>query len=190
MKRRVPVVDRSVVAAERELEIVVQVIADQIPLHVQGIASRSGRETDLAKYGNLPRNGRGDVKNELAKIESALGRGVVGRREVQVSETAEVKVWKRAFGFGRVGMLGRMVLRGAWFGCLTDGGGGRRGHLRLFPWVGRCRRIQRDLSGLLVSPHALDFLFELCDAGTHLSNLLFLFGWCGLGFDTHRKQQK
>jgi hypothetical protein len=79
--RGVPVIDRRVISAERELEIVVEVVADDQALDFD-IKPRSGRrpgsgiatrgERDLAEETNLGGESRDQMQRRLPELESAM----------------------------------------------------------------------------------------------------------------------
>src|SRR5690242_20296358 len=81
MERRVPVVDGSMIPAEREFEAVVRVVTDDQALHF-GIETRGGRgaracigarrQAQFPEYRNLRRKSAAQVQDKLALLETRV----------------------------------------------------------------------------------------------------------------------
>src|ERR1700686_4151350 len=122
MERSVPVVDGSVIAAEREFEVVIQVVADDNALHF-GVKSGgrwcssagviAGRQGKLSENGHLGRQRGTQMQCELPFLESAVGKhqGLgaksagstmkIRRGEIDVAEAGNLERrvnWLRRFG--------------------------------------------------------------------------------------------
>src|SRR5437899_2908710 len=71
MERGVPIANWRMVAAEGEFEVIVVVVADDVPFDFHGVARGLGVECDFTKVANLGRQRRSKVKVELAEIKAA-----------------------------------------------------------------------------------------------------------------------
>ena len=72
---RVPVADWDVVAAEGDFEIVVIVIADNGAFDLNGVILRMGVQSEFGEVADFLGESRGNVKVELAEIETAVAGG-------------------------------------------------------------------------------------------------------------------
>src|SRR5262245_12793381 len=107
MERRVPIIDRRVIAPERELGVVVDVIPHDYALDFRVEASRrrrsragigARREAQLSEQAHLRRKRRAEVQRELSFLKSAVraeqalraearrAAAQVGGGEIQIAE--------------------------------------------------------------------------------------------------------
>ena len=170
MEGRVPVIDGRVVAAEGDLEVIVQVVADDEPLDFDIEAgdgrrprARIGarRHAQFAEDTHLGRKRRTHMQRELAflkprmwsqqglRAETARGPMQIRRREVEIAEARHLE--RGIFGPVRIGNGRRIVLvRG--LHCLRRSGSRSRS--------GSCGR-DRPCGGVL---QLRDTLFQSVDS--------------------------
>src|SRR5260370_8265170 len=127
MERGVPIANWRMVAAEGEFEVIVVVVADEVPFDFHRVARGLGVECDFTKVADLGRQRRSKVKVELAEIKAALSPFLVRCGIVHVAKTSNLKRWEVSFHLadrslfllptmlvflsgGRSGSLGRGLL--------------------------------------------------------------------------------
>src|SRR5438132_11110377 len=98
MEGGIPVVDRSVVFAKRNLEVVIGVVANDDALHLDRVLVRPCRETQFAKGADFRRERRAHVQDHLAEVEAAGLSFSVGGGKINVGEASNLERWIDLFG--------------------------------------------------------------------------------------------
>src|SRR5712692_8649862 len=156
----VPITDRGMKLAKRDLEVVVIVETDKRTFYIQFVSVRLCREGHLAEVADLPRKRRNKMQVQLPHGEAARGFLLVRRLEINIAESPDLQ--------GRVMDL-----------CLTDFrcAGSVLGVRRLAGACGSLRRWvisrgrQRRVAGLSRQFFAFAF-FEFADPLLHLLDTL------------------
>src|SRR5260370_42259954 len=95
---RVPVVNGSVVSAERDFQFVALVEPDDAALHFDVEAGRGGRphpgvrarrEAQLAEVAPPGAQRRAEMQNELPFVKAALRAVLIGGREIEIAEARQ-----------------------------------------------------------------------------------------------------
>src|SRR5438876_12142311 len=101
MKSSIPIADWGVVFTERDLEIVVIVVPDDVAFHLYFVRCRLSREGQFAEIAHFFWKGRSKVEHELPKIEATPRSFLVCGREAHIAETHDLTGRVRRFSLPR-----------------------------------------------------------------------------------------
>src|SRR3981081_4448058 len=91
VERGVPIADRGMKLAKRDLEVVVVVETDKRTFYIQVVGVRMCREGHIAEGAELPRKRRSKMQVQLPQREAAVGFFLVGRLEVHIAESPDLQ---------------------------------------------------------------------------------------------------